>query len=255
MPQSVLRVSGYAGETTATARMSKLARFPLRPSAASTEENPTVESMIDKTSNPPARLVDLATAIDAEHRQAHASFRACVAHALEAGRLLMAAKAAVAHGEWLPWLAANTEVSERTAQAYMRLARELPELDAEKAQRVSDLPLRDALAVLSETREDREKAEYGGYALHEVCRLKAPMGERQLGRLVDSIREVGLLQPILLCEGRILDGKNRVRACIAAGVEPEFTEYTGSSPLAAFWAVNAMREPYTPAERASFATA
>ena len=54
-----------------------------------------MESMIDKTADVPARLVDLATAIDAEHRQAHASFRAYVGHALEAGRLLMAAKAAV----------------------------------------------------------------------------------------------------------------------------------------------------------------
>ena len=65
----------------------------------------------------PAKLVDLATAIDAEHRQAHAAFRACLRHAIEAGRLLMTAKAAVTHGEWLPWLAAITELSDAPRKA------------------------------------------------------------------------------------------------------------------------------------------
>jgi hypothetical protein len=39
--------------------------------------------------------------------------------------LLLEAKANVADGEWLPWLAANCEMSARTAQAYLRLARNL----------------------------------------------------------------------------------------------------------------------------------
>ena len=112
----------------------------------------------------------------------------------------------------------------------MRLARELPRLDAANAKRVAELPLRDALAALSETHEDREKSEHGGYALHEVNRLRGPMSERQLAQLADSIRAVGLLTPILLCEGRILDGTNRARACLAAGVELEFVEYTRDSP-------------------------
>lgn len=208
------------------------------------------------TADIPANLIDLAAAIDAEHDRVRASPKATARHAIEAGRLLMAAKAAVPHGEWRPWLADNIEISERAAQGYMRLARELPKLDSAKAKRVAGLPLRAALVALSETWQDREKSEYGGYALHEVCRrAKAPMNERQLARLEDSIREVGLLQPILLCEGRILDGKNRMRACLAAGVEPEFTEYTGDYPLAAFWAVNALWEPYTSAELASFTAA
>ena len=44
-------------------------------------------------------------------------------HAIEAGRLLVDAKAAVAHGEWSAWLKANCSLGERSAQRYMQIFR------------------------------------------------------------------------------------------------------------------------------------
>ena len=38
--------------------------------------------------------------------------------------------------------------------------------------------------------------------------------------LVADIREHGLHEPIVMFEDRVLDGRNRLRACEAAGVEP-----------------------------------
>ena len=38
--------------------------------------------------------------------------------------------------------------------------------------------------------------------------------------LVEDIREHGLRVPITIFDGKVLDGRNRVRACDAAGVEP-----------------------------------
>ena len=70
--------------------------------------------------------------------------RTAVAHAVIAGELLIEAKRQVPHGQWLPWLRSTCGLSERTAQAYMRLARTLPELEPAKAQRVADLSLREA---------------------------------------------------------------------------------------------------------------
>ena len=96
---------------------------------------------------------DLAARINSEHRKAEECARSAVAHALNAGRLLIEAKAQVAHGTWLPWLDEHCKISERTAQAYMRVARELPKLDDGKAQRVADMPLRDALRALAEPQE------------------------------------------------------------------------------------------------------
>src|SRR6476620_9632473 len=50
--------------------------------------------------------------------------------------------------------------------------------------------------------------------------------------LVSDIRANGLMEPITIHEGLILDGRNRHRACGAAGIEPKFLEFNGDDPLA-----------------------
>ncbi len=94
-------------------------------------------------------LVSLAADINREHHAAFCKAREALEHARRAGELLIEAKATVRHGEWLPWLSANVQFSERTAQGYMRLAAHWPELEAKSAT-VADLPLRDALKALAE---------------------------------------------------------------------------------------------------------
>jgi Protein of unknown function (DUF3102) len=51
--------------------------------------------------------------------------RICI---IEVGRELIAAKAEVAHGDWLPWLDQEFGWSEDTAQNYMRIARGFPQI-------------------------------------------------------------------------------------------------------------------------------
>ena len=75
----------------------------------------------------PAALLTLASRINAAHREARAYAAQAVERALEAGDLLLSVKATLAHGQWLPWLAEHCpDVSARTAQGYMKIARELP---------------------------------------------------------------------------------------------------------------------------------
>lgn len=100
-------------------------------------------------------LPDLAQAIEREHQAAHQAARSALEHALECGRLLIQAKAALPHGQWLPWLEANTTISARQSQNYMRLHRHRDELEAANAQRDSHLPIRDALALLAGPRTGR----------------------------------------------------------------------------------------------------
>ena len=94
-------------------------------------------------------LPDLAAAIDCEHQAAVGAARSAVEHAIECGKLLLEAKTVVGHGAWLGWVKTNCTFGQRTAQGYMRLARELPRLDETNAQRVADLSLRDALGTLA----------------------------------------------------------------------------------------------------------
>lgn len=99
-------------------------------------------------------LTALADEINEEHRACDEALRAGLNHAVRAGELLAEAKGRVKHGEWGSWLEENFEGSARTAQAYMKVAREVPNLDEAKAQRVADLSFRGALKELSAPEED-----------------------------------------------------------------------------------------------------
>jgi len=56
-----------------------------------------------------------------------------------------------------------------------------------------------------------------------------------------DIAERGLIEPIWICDGKLLDGRNRYRACIEIGIKPRFREYKGDSPTAFAWSLNAQR--------------
>jgi ParB-like chromosome segregation protein Spo0J len=62
------------------------------------------------------------------------------------------------------------------------------------------------------------------YAFHELATVFPLLEGGEYTALIDDIRRHGLLEPITLFEGKILDGRNRYRACLAAGVEPRFRE-------------------------------
>ena len=63
------------------------------------------------------------------------------------------------------------------------------------------------------------------YEYHELANLFPLMDESQYSDLVADIKENGLIESIILHEGKILDGRNRYNACNDAGVEPNFVEY------------------------------
>lgn len=67
------------------------------------------------------------------------------------GQRLIEAKAMLSHGEWLPWLEERVEFSERTAQKFMKIAREFSNPSA-----VADLGARKALTLLALPPEERD---------------------------------------------------------------------------------------------------
>ena len=104
------------------------------------------------TSNNLPALDALADRINTEHEACHASMQKGLEHALKAGTLLLEAKAGLPHGAWLPWLGENCpDISDRTAQRYMRIAENQDDLGAKSAT-VADLTMRAAEAALTTPR-------------------------------------------------------------------------------------------------------
>jgi Protein of unknown function (DUF3102) len=98
------------------------------------------------------RLDTLAEQINEEHHKVEAAMGSALQHARRAGKLLIEAKERTHHGEWLPWLKANFEGSERTAQMYMRVHSRWPEIEA-NTKSVSDLTLTGALREIGPPQE------------------------------------------------------------------------------------------------------
>lgn len=60
------------------------------------------------------------------------------------------------------------------------------------------------------------------YASHPLADTLPLLEGAEFDELVQSIKTHGQRDPITLYDGKILDGRNRYRACLAAGVEPIF---------------------------------
>jgi ParB-like chromosome segregation protein Spo0J len=73
---------------------------------------------------------------------------------------------------------------------------------------------------------------------HPICLLMPSADEDELRGLTDDIRAHGLLDPIVLFERRILDGRNRAAACESSGREPRYVEFEGTREEALMFVVS-----------------
>jgi N6-adenosine-specific RNA methylase IME4 len=69
------------------------------------------------------------------------------------------------------------------------------------------------------------------FPIHPLAELFPPMQGGDFHNLVDDIRKNGLRDPIITLNDAVLDGRNRMRACIVAGVPCHYEPYTGADPL------------------------
>jgi protein gp37 len=180
-----------------------------------------------------AKLAQLAVDI---RQHLHAS----AASAIEAGRMLIEAKAMLRHGDWLPWLRVHVEISGRTASDYMRLARD------PNSQHAADLSIRAALeqqrAGKKHQQAEGKKAATGQYIM--LATLGEPIAYpcRASPALFNTTNEhiswaafswnpvTGCRHGCVYCYAREIALSPTKRAHFLAGFEPVFHHERLSAP-------------------------
>jgi len=81
--------------------------------------------------------------------------------------------------------------------------------------------------------------------IHPAAELFPAMTDAEYASLREDIRANGLIEPLKLSKGLLLDGRNRARACEELGIEPKTEEVNGVSPIAYVIAANLHRRHLT----------
>jgi len=69
---------------------------------------------------------------------------------------------------------------------------------------------------------------------HPVANLFPMMAQDEFQKLKDDIAKNGLLEPVTIFKGRLIDGRNRYRACCELGITPQYREWTPVGSLESF---------------------
>ena len=109
----------------------------------------------------------------------------------------------------------------------------------------------------SEHEAPDELVEIGGreYRVHPAAAVFPIMSGREFDELVADVRANGLRDPVVVSGDQLIDGRNRVRACAAAGVVPEIRELEPGTDVASWvMSVNVHRRHLDASQRALLAS-
>lgn len=92
------------------------------------------------------------------------------------------------------------------------------------------------------------------YEQHDLGKIMPRMELEQFKTFTVDIVKNGLQSPIILYEGKILDGWNRYNVCVSSSVEARYETYTGTSPASYVLSLNMERRHLTSGQRACVST-
>src|SRR5580658_7238091 len=103
--------------------------------------------------------------------------------------------------------------------------------------------------------KERETTTQPVCSVHPAALVFPEMSPADLDGLVEDIKQNGLAHPIVrTSDGVVLDGRNRLKACEIAGIDPQFEVYEGSNPVGFIISSNLKRRQLNESQRALMAT-
>lgn len=99
--------------------------------------------------------------------------------------------------------------------------------------------------------DDSKPKPWHSLKVHPAADLFPMMGDKEIRDLADDISAHGLLDPILLLDGKVLDGRNRLRACDLAGETPRFKDWRGDQPTSFVISANLHRRQLSKSQLAA----
>lgn len=95
----------------------------------------------------------------------------------------------------------------------------------------------------------------GDIEVHPAANLFPEMGDGDLDALYESVKVHGVRVPLVFFEGKLIDGRNRLRASVMAGLDtrklPRRSLGSDVDPFLWAWDANCSRLDYTPAQKAA----
>jgi len=88
------------------------------------------------------------------------------------------------------------------------------------------------------------------FQIHPAANAFPMMDDCRYAELLEDIRENGQLELITLCDGKILDGRNRYKAVTELGLAPKTRDYEGD-PWQFAWSLNGQRRDLPDMQRAA----
>jgi hypothetical protein len=172
-------------------------------------------------------LAALAADIRALHASARRSAEQVARDAVEAGRKLIEAKAALPHGQWQAWLRDHADINERTARLYMQLARSgleignIAEMGFNAALKAIDPAIKADLRLAKARRHEREAWKHMLEAGRYFGAIREAIGAERFAAFVTERGSISAEAALLADIAQVTDASGDVAALLARDDVPK----------------------------------